>query len=748
MRTLCLAATLCAAARAAAQEAAATPAPPAPPPPLSVQRAAGPITVDGLLDDPGWQGAAAIDRFYETQPGDNLEPPVGTVAWVAYDEGYFYIAVKCLDPDPGRIRAPFVERDNVLGTDDNVAIFLDTRNDRRSAVELRVNPRGIQGDAVFSDANFSEDFSPDFYYDSAARITAEGWQAELRVPFSTLRYPSADPQDWGIRIWRNYPREFRYAIYSTPEPRGSNCYVCHLATLTGLRGLPTASSLLFVPYATGQHVAEASAAGEPLGDGEGEADAGLDLKWTPSAESALDLTVNPDFSQVEADVAQIATNERFALFYPEKRPFFLEGVDLFATPIQAVYSRTITSPRGGLRLTGKRGRSSYTGLVSHDRGGGLVVLPGPLSSGFAAQDYESWVGIGRVRHDLGRSFVGVVATGRVIDGGGHNWVAGPDFQWRSARDRITGQLLWGDTRTPVRPDLAAEWDGRYLGGHALSLDWDHDTRTWSYGAEYRDFGDGFRDDQGFVPQVGYRQGEAEAGYSFWPEGFLRLVRPYGQVEYAVDREGELVAQRVFPGVFIQGGKNLALEANLEFERAPAGGRNLSSTQLSYFLQLDPSRAIPRVVVQGFVGEDIDVEGGRVGTGASVQVTASIRPDPHLTFDLVAARRWLDVPTAGGPKARLFTADVQRLKATWSFNARAFLRLIGQYLNTENDPSLYPFPVAAREAGFSGSALFSYRLNWQTALFVGYGDERGLDEAEDLRRVQRSFFVKLSYAIQR
>jgi cellulose/xylan binding protein with CBM9 domain len=153
-------------------------------PPVPLPRTTRPITVDGDLSDPGWKEAAVIDRFYETSPGDNTEPKVKTTAWVAYDDRYFYIAVNCDDPEPAKIRAPYVDRDQVLGTDDNIAVFIDTRNDHRSALELRVNPRGIQGDAVYNDANGNEDFSPDFFYDTAARITSEGWQAEYRIPLS------------------------------------------------------------------------------------------------------------------------------------------------------------------------------------------------------------------------------------------------------------------------------------------------------------------------------------------------------------------------------------------------------------------------------------------------------------------------------------------------------------------------------------------------------------------------------------
>ena len=340
-----------------------------PVPPLEVRRATGAIRVDGDLSDPGWQGAAVLDRFWETQPGDNVPPRVKTTAWVAYDDGHLYVGLRCEDPDPSRIRAPFVERDDVVGTDDNVAVFLDTRGDRMTAVELRVNPRGQQGDAVFNDATRNEDFSPDFFYDTAARVTSFGWTAEMRIPFSSLRYPKRDAQEWSILVWRNYPRDYRYFIHSRPVPRGSDCYVCQAQPMVGLSGLPSSGGLVLAPYASGQDVATAAAPGEPLGDPERTGDVGIDVKWQPAAGQALDATVNPDFSQVESDVAQIAVNNRFALFFPEKRPFFMEGVELFDTPTQAVYTRTITSPRWGGRATGRVHSSSYAVLLADDRGG-------------------------------------------------------------------------------------------------------------------------------------------------------------------------------------------------------------------------------------------------------------------------------------------------------------------------------------------------------------------------------------------
>ena len=238
---------------------------PPPTPPITIHRAEGSIRVDGDLSDPGWKNAAVIDRFYESSPGDNIPARVKTTVYLTYDDRFLYIGVRAEDPHPEQIRAPFVDRDNVIGTDDNIAVFLDTRNDKRTALELRVNPRGIQGDAIFNDANGNEDFSPDVFYDTAAKIDSGGWSAEFGIPFSSLRYPHSDPQTWNILVWRNYPREFRYAFHSAPLPRGSNCLVCHAHPIIGLTGLPESGHMVAAPYITSQQTESPSnELGSPL----------------------------------------------------------------------------------------------------------------------------------------------------------------------------------------------------------------------------------------------------------------------------------------------------------------------------------------------------------------------------------------------------------------------------------------------------------------------------------------------------
>jgi hypothetical protein len=739
--------------------AAASPAAEGPPaeiavPPIALPRITSSIDLDGAVSEAAWSEAAVIDRFWETSPGDNLPAKVKTVARVGYDERYFYVGLEMEDPEPAKIRAPFVDRDQVFGTDDNIAVFLDTRNDARTAIEFRVSPRGIQGDAVANDASESfEDFSPDFFYDTAARLTPTGWTAEMRIPLTSLRYPeSSAPQTWRILVWRNYPRDYRYAFYSAPAPRGTNCFLCHSHELTGISGLPTSNHLIVAPYATAQRIeTREPTSGADFEDGGLDGEGGLDLKWNPTAGTAIDATLNPDFSQIEADVPQISANERFALFFPEKRPFFLEGLDLLQTPIQAVHTRTITRPRWGLRGTGRFADTSYTLLVTEDRGGGLVILPGAGSSRFALQDFDSTAVVGRVRRDFGRSFASFLATAREYSGGGYNRVLGPDFQWRpDESDTVTGQLLWSVTENPDRPEVSSAWRGETSSGHAAHLAWSHQTRGHTWFLRATDVDSGFRADNGFVSRAGYRRGEGNLGWRRYPEkGLVRFAEFYLFARSVWDEGGERVESGLFPGVFFQGRKNLAGT----FELQPAteirvAGALLRQRTAFLFLQVDPGPRFPRVGLNAEFGELIDFDNARVGDGANLSLAATLRPTSHLELLLNAGRRSIDVDDSRRGSGRLFAAHFESLKATYTFSARSLLRLIAQYEETERDPGLYTFAVDRRDGSFLGSILYSYKLNWQTVLFLGYGDDRLLLPSGDLERTGRSLFFKVSYAVQR
>ncbi len=380
---------------------------------LQIFRTAGSIKIDGDLSDEGWKGAKPVTTWYEVNPGDNTEPAVRNVGRIAYDDHFFYASFEFADPNPKAIRAPYSDRDDSGGGFyDFGGIVLDAGNSGRTGKLFVVTPRNIQNDTIIDDAT-GEDPSPDFFWESATKITATGWTLEMRIPFTSLRYKNSDPQTWAILMYRNYPRDRNYQFFSARLPRGFNCFVCHANTLKGLPQLPQGGHLVMAPYVS------ASASGRPTG-GLGSSLAndptdhnfGLDLKYMPNSNTALDLTIRPDFSQVESDAAQISANERFALFVPEKRSVFLEGTDLFQTPIQAVYTRTVTTPSWGGRITGKASGIRYTALVVKDDGGGSVILPGPNGSSFAAQDFASTVLVTRAKREIGRSFVSLLVTDR------------------------------------------------------------------------------------------------------------------------------------------------------------------------------------------------------------------------------------------------------------------------------------------------------------------------------------------------
>lgn len=705
--------------------------------PVAITRASGPISVDGDLSDPAWQTATKFDEWFETNVSDNGTPPAKQTGWVTYDDRFFYVAIKMDDPDPKQIRAPFGDHDNISGsTDDYAGVIIDSRNDNKTAVLFLVNPNNIQYDAA-TDDNTGEDNSPDYFWDSKTKITSTGWQLEIRVPFASLRYRT-DIQTWGMILYRNYPRERRFQMFTHRLPRGSSCFVCNYNKVTGLTNLPS-----------GQHVVAAPYVAARRDNGSTSNDEGLDVKWTPNVSTAVDATINPDFSQIESDVAAITANERFAIFYPEKRPFFLEDVNLFATPIQAVSTRTITSPRWGLRSTGKFSGDAYTLLVAQDRGGGQVIIPGAETSDFADQDFSSTAAIGRMRHDFGEtSFVSFLGTTREISGGAHNRVLGPDTVWRiNDKWTFTGQMLLSDSRTPERPDLADEWDGRHLRSHAGYGRVTRNTATTDLFVEGYDVGDDFRADNGFVPQVGYRSLYEELGHTFRPKGFFNRFRVYEFTQYQTLQDGSELYSLASIGFGADGRHRSFWRLRAATDRVRNGDSLFRRNRLYYTVQYAVNKVLSFVTLDGWAGDEVDFSNNRPGHGASLTASATVRPNDHLELRLNNGLRWLN---AGG--GHLFTAQTERLRAQYTFDSRRYLRLVIQNQRSNVNRFLYddPSSVDHHSGSLASQILFAYKLNWQTVLFVGAGDLREVTFAEDpdLHKTDRQVFMKLSYAFQR
>ncbi len=314
----------------------------------------------------------------------------------------------------------------------------------------------------------------------------------------------------------------------------------------------------------------------------------------------------------------------------------------------------------------------------------------------------------------------------------------------------------------MHPEVADEWNGQTLRGQAGTVQWSHNTTRLDWSGGYKDITSGFRADTGFVPQVGYREVDASSGWTFRPTNFLSRLRTFINAGQQVDRSGAMVSRDLQPGI----GMDSKLNGSMQFRiisdriRTPAGAL-IDRQQFGYFVQFSPSRFFAQLSANGTLGEDIDFDNSRRGRGPTMNLSATLRPTEHLELALVQNAQWLNVDDAAGVSRRLFNARVSRVKGTYTFTARLFLRTIAQYVSTDRDPSLYIESVAARSGDFSASALCAYKVNWQSVMYVGYGDDRELTSSSiapipagvplpgrRLAPLDRQLFVKILYAFQR
>jgi hypothetical protein len=325
-------------------------------------------------------------------------------------------------------------------------------------------------------------------------------------------------------------------------------------------------------------------------------------------------------------------------------------------------------------------------------------------------------------------------------------VIGPDFQWRpSDRHTFTGQFLYSDTQTPDRPSLAAEWNGQQLRGRAIESWYNFTTQKVDLFAEYRDISDGFRADTGFIPQVGLRLSYGEGGYTWRPENrFFSRVRAFVFGQYDSAQNGDQLYRLMSAGVAGDGKLRSFLRLRYARDAVRTGDLVLDRDRLYYTVEFSPSRTIARLTLNGWIGDEIDFSNSRLGRGADVGLTGTIRPSDHLQINLTTAVRWLGI--SGD---RLFTSQIERFRAQYTFTSRMFVRGIVQNSRTNRDVELYGGGVSQHSGDLASQVLFAYKLNWQTVLYAGYGDLREVTAGEgDLEPSNRQFFTKVSYAFQR
>ena len=707
------------------------------------------IALDGRLDEPAWTRAKPWDRFYELAPNEKVEAKVRTEARFAFDSRALYVAVRAYDPDMAQLRAPFARRDSVLSDQDMVVLFIDPVGKRKFAHFVRANPRGVIADGLYNEDTGNEDFSPDFDVEVATGRFEGGWTAEFRIPFSSLRYSDPPSKEWSVLVFRNWPREQRYRMASSPLPRDTTCFLCLNEPLTGLGDLPPTRSLTLTPNVTLRSV-EARDIGV-ASHREQDFVASVDAKWRPSADLVVDATINPDFSQVELDTPQLAGNAQFALYYPEKRPFFLEGSDILQGPFNAIYTRSVTDPAWGVRATERRGDFDGTVLVTRDEGGGLVILPNTYTTNYALQGFKSTASFARARWQVGGASVGALFTDRTLDGGAYNRVAGPDVAWfPTTEHRLRAQVLgsWTTAFPTASGDTLVK--GALQSSHAALADWAYNGPNWIEYLKIEDVGRQFRADNGFFGQNGYRTIYNETTRKFLNVWGLNEVSPYFNAEHKTTPGGSVQYQQTYFG--IRWGLPRATTIATEYRpnglvAVREGGGIRKRDQFYLSIESNPFPWFSRLFAETAFGDRIDIANNRVGRGVYYSIQANVRPHQRMEVEYRIDDDFIDrIEPVEGSK-RILTQRVQQLLAIWHFSAKDSVRGIYQSVALRRSPSQYEVPVPARDSSETISLVYGHRHAIGTSFYVGATFSRNRDADLALKHLQTELFAKASWAFE-
>ena len=704
------------------------------------------IVLDGKIDEAAWARAKPSTDFYELFPLEKVRARVETEVRFAYDANALYAALRVFDPDITQLRAPFARRDNVFSDQDFIVLFIDPVGARKFAHFVRVNPRGVIADGLYNEDSGNEDFSPDFEVDAATGRFDGGWTAEVRIPFASLRYTDPPASEWSVLVFRNYPRDQRYRIASSPLPRDANCFLCLNQALTGLADLSSTRHLEVTPNFTLRASRDRVKGEEERRDN--ELVPSLDLKWRPRADIVVDATINPDFSQVALDTPQLAGNTQFALFFNEKRPFFLEGADILQGPQSAIYTRSITDPAWGARVTQRRDAVDATLLTVKDDGGGLVLLPNPYGTNYAAQDFKSMATIGRARAQVNGFTAGGTFTDRTIEGGrGYNRVLGPDLVWfPTGEHRLRAQML--GSWTTALPDASGTINrGEERRSHAAQADWRYNGARWDEYLDFEDVGDRFRADNGFFGQNGYRRAYSETTRKFRDLGFFNEISPYANLDYRTNRDGEMIYQQNNVGLrfALPHATTIQVERrpnNLVVVRPGGGARKRDQNYIS--IESNPFPWFSRLYSEAAFGDRVDVANNRIGRGMYYTVQANVRPHQRAEVEYRIDDDTIDSKEPVEGSKRIIHQRAQQLLAIWHFSARDSLRSIWQRSSTRRAPSLWEQPVSSREQSDTLSLVYAHRRGIGVTFYLGAQMARALNVDTGFHRWQAEVFAKGSW----
>jgi Domain of unknown function (DUF5916) len=757
------------------------------------------VRVDGRLDEDAWARAAVLTGFTQSIPAEGIPASERTEVLVFYTASELFVGIRARTANPSTIRSTLAARDQITA-DDHVRIILDTFHDRRRAFALYVNPIGIQQDGTFSDDR-GVSFSPDFIFDSRGRLTGEGYEVEIRIPLKSLKFPAGDAQTWGLNVVRVIPATGAEESWA-PRSRNQPAELAQNGTLQGIRGLRPGTLMEVNPTFTARR--DGALEETAFRRGPTEPDVGVNVKYGVTSELTLDATLNPDFSTVEADADQITVNERFLISLEERRPFFLEGADLFRTHESLVYTRAIVDPAAGVRLTGKVGAMNLAYLGSVDD------APRNFPARFAPRAERAVVQIARLRRDVGAgSTLGVLATSREV-GPAFNRVAAADARIRFGQVYTLGAQAGGSwtrswTPDPAGTDSAGAEGSRVAvatadrGAHIAHLFLDRTARHWGYIATVRDVPADFVTETGFVRRTGVTD---LSGYN----RFSWYGRPGARLQQVDVRQG---GSRVYAGRDLWNGRD-AVEgrASASVELSLRGNVGVEAEVSREFYELDAGDYADFVIPGPDGGETGDAlvadgmsMGGLYGVGVSVwsstlkwldaELSAEVRetpifnegtrgreagvsggvamrPTPSLRIDASLRYSVLERRSDGSRYSR---AVVPRLRAEYQLTRAIAVRALAQYGVEEVDVLRAPDGRAYLREGqpfrvrrgnrpvwdepqlnpLRLDLLLSWRPSPGTMAFLGYGREVSDREAfrfDTLAPRSDGLFFKVSYLFRR
>ena len=708
--------------------------------PYTVPRTSLPIKVDGSINEKAWENALVMELKYEFDPGDNVSAPVRTEFLMIYSKSHLYAAFRCFDPNPSEIRAHLSDRDSDYG-DDFVGVLLDTFNDERKNYIFLANPLGVQQDAIMT-GRTGYNANWDARFNAVGKIFDWGYCVEMAIPFSSLRFQRTGvPQVWGIDARRNYPRSMLHQIGLVPQDRNNNCYQCQMEKVRGFEGVRPGRNVEVTPTVTGVR----TDAREKMPDGKLEkrnedAEVGVTARWGVTPNITVSGTVNPDFSQVEADSRKLDINEPFALSYAEKRPFFTEGDEYFTTSLDAVYTRTMRDPSWGIKLTGKEGNNAMGAYIIRDAVTN-IIFPGSQYSDAVSLEVGSTAAVFRYKHDFGSKYtLGALFTNRQGTDY-YNRVFGIDGVLRfTDRDQLEVDMLASSTRYP--DEIAAEFgqkNGKF-NDKALRAVYTHRTRNVTLFGAYLELGEDFRADLGFIPRVGYREVQTGGEYRWIakPGKWWNLFQVSGSVYQAKERNGTLLFKGLESKFLYSGVLQSYFYITFDRAREAYYGNEFDLTFFKTYFQFRPVGDLFFSLTTQF-GDRIDYSNARPGRRFRLDTVLSYSLGNHLRLNL--GQTYEQMNAAG---QRLYTANISQGTIIYQFNTRTFFRSILQYVNYDYNTDNYLFELNPEYKHLFVQLLFSYKLNPRTVLFLGYTDNYDGNQDYPITRSNRTFFLKLGY----